>query len=216
MKFKKHGIYVAILAVLIRAAGFAAPADDVKKIVKKIRKTYESIHTLESEFVQSSIWALAGEEHKSEGKIYLAEKNRYRVETDTQILVTDGKYVWTYAKDRNQVIIDKLSGSKENPLPKDILLKYTKDSRAELLGEEEIGGTPCYKLNFRPDDENAFIVRTTVWVNRRNWLAVKIEQEDINENLTRYLLRHTKVNPPLPDSLFTFSVPATAETVDLR
>ena len=132
------------------------------------------------------------------------------------MIVTDGTIVWTFSKDREQVIIDALSKSKENPLPRDILLKYTKDSRAVLLGETELGGTPCYQIKFQPKDEDSFIISTTVWVSKSNWLAIQIEQEDLNENITRYFLENIKVNSPLSDSLFSFQIPASVEVVDLR
>ncbi|MCA9742262.1 MAG: outer membrane lipoprotein carrier protein LolA [Deferribacteres bacterium] len=201
--------------------GFAAFAsafagDEVDEIVKKLREKYEKIETLQADFVQTSIWSLAGEQHQSEGKIYLAEKNKYRVETDPQLIITDGTIVWTFSKDREQVIIDELSKSKENPLPRDILLKYTKDSRAVLLGEIELGGTPCYQIKFQPKDENSFIVSTTVWVSKADWLAIQIEQEDLNENLTRYFLKNIVINSPLSDSLFSLKIPASVEVVDLR
>jgi outer membrane lipoprotein-sorting protein len=212
-----NGRYIFGVALfLIAASGNSYAAQDIKEIVKKVREKYEQIKTLQSEFVQTSIWSLAGEAHQSEGKIYLAEKNKYRIETDTQIIITDGTIVWTFSKDRKQVLIDNLSKSKENPLPRDILLKYTKDSRAELLGETEIGGTPCYQMKFTPDEEEAFILSTTVWISKASWLAIQIEQEDINENITRYLLKNTQLNPPLADTLFSFQIPSAVEVIDLR
>lgn len=217
MKNKNNILAIALSLGFVFSAFFSASAgDDVDKIVKKLREKYEKIQTLQAEFVQTSIWSLAGEQHQSEGKIYLAEKNKYRVETDPQLIITDGNIVWTFSKERDQVIIDDLSKSKENPLPRDILLKYTKDSRAELLGETEIGGTPCYQIKFQPKNEDSFIISTTVWVSKADWLAIQIEQEDLNENITRYFLKNIKVNSPLSDSLFSYQIPASAEVVDLR
>jgi len=102
-----------------------------------------------------------------------------------------------HTKNSNQLIIDRLSPSKENPLPRDLLLTYTKDHRAELKGEVTYGGTPCYELIFRPREDDAFIVQTRVMVDKKTWLAVLFEQEDINENRTRYELRKFSINTPL-------------------
>lgn len=215
-KFIKAGYIFVVTVLVIALSGNSIAGQDIKEIVKKVRNKYEQIKSLESEFVQTSIWSLAGEELRSEGKIYLAEKNKYRVETDTQMIITDGTIVWTFSKEREQVIIDNLSKSKENPLPRDILLKYTKDSRAELLGETEIGGTPCYQIKFTPDEEEAFILSTTVWISKDSWLAIQIEQKDINENITRYFLKNIQLNPPLADTLFSFQIPSAVEVVDLR
>lgn len=211
---------IAVFAMQICFALFVysglGAAENVKDIVKKLRDKYEKIQTLEADFVQTSIWSLAGETHRSNGKIYIAGGNRYRVETDLQTIVTDGKTVWTYSRDSRQVLIDNLSHSRENPLPRDVLLKYTKDADAELLGETKIAGVTCYKLKFVPKDQESYIVATTVWVDKKSWLAVQIEQEDFNENVTRYELSDIHLNETLPDTLFTFSVPEGVEVVDLR
>lgn len=192
------------------------PGSDVDDIVKKVRKKYESIKTLHVEFTMTSYWALTGREETLTGTLSLEGDNRYRIETDTQIIVTDGKTLWTYTKNSNQLIIDRLSPSKENPLPRDLLLSYTKDHRAELKGEVTYGGTPCYELIFRPREDDAFIVQTRVMVDKKTWLAVLFEQEDINENRTRYELRKFSINTPLSPSLFTFTAPEQAEIIDMR
>ncbi len=206
--------FLPFLAVLIFPA--LVQAGDVDDIVKKVRKKYESIKTLQVEFVMTSYWALTEREEQLNGVLYLDGDRRYRIETDTQIIVTDGKTLWTYTKSSNQLIIDRLSPSKENPLPRDLMLSYTKDHRAELKGEVTYGGTPCYELIFLPKEEEAFIVQTRVMVDKKTWLAVLFEQEDINENKTRYELSDFSINIPLSPSLFTFTAPAQAEIIDLR
>ena len=202
------------LAILLLAAT-AVPAENDNSLMKKVRKKYDKLQTLETKFTQTSFWALANEEQSEDGVLHLDQKNRYRIETDTQVIVSDGTTVWTYSKDRDQVIIDSVTKSKEHQLPKDILLCYTKDSKAELLGEPRIGGTPCYQLQFLPKDEDAFITSTKLWVNQKSLITLRIEQEDINENVTRFDLINTRWNPPLENSLFRFEIPATAEVIDL-
>ena len=194
----------------------ASPASDADKIVKNVRKKYDKIKSLEVDFVQTIYWSLADEEQHVTGKLYLAEGNKYRVETETQTIVTDGKTVWTFSKDRNQVIISELAHSEENPLPRDLLLQYTKESKSRLIGESKVDGVNCYELEFIPNQEDAYILSTRVWIEKGKWLARKILQEDINENTTRYELTHFKINQPLPDSLFRFKIPAEADVVDMR
>ncbi len=189
---------------------------DADEIVRKVHKNYERLKTLQVDFVQSIYWSLAEEEQQVEGKLYLSEGNRYRVETDNQIIVTDGKTVWTYSKDRHQVIINHLATSKENPLPRDLLLKYTRDFKAKLIGEIKINDRPCYEIEFVPKSEDDFIVRTRIWVDKKRWLALKIEQEDINENITRYVLKNFQINQPLDAKLFTFTITEDMEVIDLR
>lgn len=204
------------ITLLLLFPSHALPGDKAEDIVRKVRKTYEQIRTLQVDFQQTIYWALAEEKQQYTGRLYLADKNKYRVESDAQTIVTDGTNVWTFSKDRNQVIINRLAQARENPLPRDLLLQYTKEYRASLKGETDIGGMPCYEVEFTPRKADAFIIRTKAWVMKNNFLVSRIEQEDINENITSYTLSNFKVNPPLPDTTFTFQVPADAEVVDLR
>lgn len=210
----KLKLFLGVIACLAILAGEGL-AQNAKDIVKNVRKKYEKLASFEADFVQTSVWALAGEEQKEGGRLALGEKNKYRIETDTQLIISDGNRVWTYSKERNQVILDLLTKSKEHQLPKDILLKYTENSRVELLGESVIGGTPCFELKFTPKDEDAFIMSTKLWVDKNKLVTLRIEQEDINENITRYDLEKIKMNPPLENALFSFTIPADAEVIDL-
>jgi chaperone LolA len=188
-------------------------ADD---IVAKIRQTYEKLESLKGDFEQQYTWSLAGETQTLNGTLYLKKGDRYRVETPNQLIVTDGKTVWTYSQDKKQVIVDHLEKSKDNPLPRDLMLKYTREFKPKLLRSEKIGASDCYVLMLTPRDENAFVQTVTAWVDKSTWLALRIEQVDINDNKTVYLLKNAQRNAPLADDLFSLKIPADAEIVDMR
>ncbi|MFQ5824634.1 MAG: outer membrane lipoprotein chaperone LolA [bacterium] len=187
-----------------------------KDIIKKVKQKYESLESLKADFEQVYSWELAGETQTLKGTIFLKSGNNYRIETESQIIVTDGKTVWTYSESNQQVIIDLLTKSEENPLPKDLLFKYSEDFTPHLVGEEKIEGKKTYLLNLVPKDEEAFIKSMKIWVEASSWLTIKIEQIDINDNVNTYYVRNVKQNIQLDDSLFTFEIPPDTEVVDLR
>ncbi len=190
--------------------------EKAEDIVAKIRQTYEKLESLKGEFEQQYTWSLAGETQTLNGTLYLKKGDRYRVETPNQMIITDGKIVWTYSLDKKQVLIDRLEKSKENPLPRDLILKYTRDFKAKLLRSEKIGAVDCYVLALTPRDEDAYVQSVTAWIDKTSYLAPRIEQIDINENKTVYLLKNTQRNAPLADALFSFKIPDDAEVVDMR
>ena len=61
-------LIVLILGFVLTAFASASAGDEVDKIVKKLREKYQKIETLQADFVQTSIWSLAGEQHQSEVK----------------------------------------------------------------------------------------------------------------------------------------------------
>jgi chaperone LolA len=190
--------------------------EKAEDLVAKIRQTYEKLESLKGDFEQQYTWSLAGETQVLNGTLYLKKGDRYRVETSNQMIITDGKTVWTYSIDKKQVFVDRLEKSKENPLPRDLMLKYTRDYKPRLLRSEKVGVSDCYVIALTPQDENAFVQLVTAWIDKSTWLALRIEQTDLNDNKTVYLLKNAQRNVPLADGLFSLEIPADVEVVDMR
>lgn len=191
-------------------------ADEANDIIKKVKAKYDNLNSLKADFEQIFRWELAGETQEVSGKIYLKSGNKYRIETEDQVIVTNGKTVWTYSETNNQVIIDLLNKSPENPLPKDLLFQYSEEYLPHLVGNERIDGQKVYVLNLIPKDKDAFIKSMKIWVDTSDWFTRKIEQVDINDNVNTYHVRNIAENIDLNDSLFHFKIPQDAEVVDLR
>ncbi|KAA0225736.1 outer membrane lipoprotein carrier protein LolA [candidate division KSB1 bacterium] len=207
-----------LFAALLSSAGLALPPqENADKIIARVRGSYEKLEALSADFQKDYTWALAGETQTMTGKLYLKKGDRYRIETEAQTIVTDGKTVWTYSADKQQVFIDNMTKSQENPLPRDLLIKYTNDFKAEYVRSEKFDQSDCHVVRLRPrQEDDSFAKSVTVWVDKKNWIAVKIEQIDLNENLTIYKLQNFAVNPALEDQLFTFKIPGNVEVVDWR
>jgi len=187
-----------------------------KEIIKKVQKKYKELQSLKAEFEQEFIWQLAGETQTIKGLLYLSGGDHYRIETDTQTIISNGTTVWIYSELDNQVIIDSTDKSEENPLPKDLLFQYSEEYKPELAGEEKFNGEKTYVLNLLPKDEDAFITSMKIWVDASSWLTIKVEQVDINDNVNTYIIGNIKENLQLEDSLFNFEIPEDCEVVDLR
>ncbi|MCH9006753.1 outer membrane lipoprotein carrier protein LolA [candidate division KSB1 bacterium] len=187
-----------------------------KDIIKEVKKKYDGLTSLQADFVQTFKWELVGEMQSVKGTIYLMAGNHYRIETEDQVVVTDGATVWTYSKRNQQVIVDLLDKSEESSLPKDLLFKYSEDYTPILLGEVMFDDRKTYQLNLIPKDEDAFIKSMKIWVDASNWFTTKIEQVDINDNVNTYILRNIRENIELDPTIFKFEIPEDAEVVDLR
>lgn len=72
------------------------------------------------------------------------------------------------------------------------------------------------KENPLPCEEDAFVQAVTAWIDKTTYLAPRIEQVDIIDNKTVYLLKNAQCNAPLADGLFSFKIPDDAEVVDMR
>ncbi|MFQ5649432.1 MAG: outer membrane lipoprotein carrier protein LolA [bacterium] len=207
---------LALLLTLPIPSPLPAGSKNPKEIIKKVQKKYRQVKTLQADFRQDFRWELTGETHSVTGIIYLQEGNKYHIETDVQKIITDGTTVWTYSKKTRQVIIDLLEKSEENPLPRDLVLKYSEEYAPVYVGEEKLDGRKMHVLNLVPKEEDTLIKSVKIWVDADNWVTRKIEQLDINDNLNTYLVSNIRDNVPLDPSLFQFQIEQDFEVVDLR
>ncbi|MCG8605323.1 outer membrane lipoprotein carrier protein LolA [bacterium] len=197
---------------MVEASKKANPDD----IIKRVKKRYQELVTLQANFQQDYLWELAGETQTTQGSLLLKAGNKYRIETENDLIVTNGETVWSYSKVNDQVIIDHLKSTEENPLPKDLLFQFSEEYKPYFIAEEKLEGKKTLNLNLVPKDEEAFVKSMKIWVDADSWLTVKIQQVDINDNVNTYHVRDVQQNIELQDSLFNFQIPAEAEVVDLR
>lgn len=188
-----------------------------QKIIANVKKRYQTIKDASASFEQTFYWKLAGESQRIAGKILIKNGQQYRIETMDQIIVTDGKTVWTLSEANKQVIIDALNeNTQQNPLMREFIVKYSEEYNAKLGEQETINGSPCQIVELTPKNEDMFITKVRIWVDTKTWLMLKVEQTDINENLTTYMISDIDFATGLSEKLFKLKIPEDYEVIDLR
>jgi len=206
-----------MICFTIQSLSLFASDKKADEIIKKVKDNYDDLKTFQADFNQSSYWKLADDVHQQNGKIWLKGKDKFKIETEDQTVVSDGKTIWTHSKFNNQVIIDNVEKSGEDVrLPKDIFFKYSEDYTPEFVQDEKIDDQECCVIELRAKTEDIFIKYMKIWINLKLSVPVKIEQVDINGNTITYLLSNIQVNDTINDDLFGYKVPDSVEIIDMR
>ncbi len=187
-----------------------------QKILEKVHQKVESIKTLEADFEETFHWVMIDEKQTFSGKLYIGEGDKFRLQTAEQVIVSDGKTLWTYDAGKKQVLIDNVNKSGNDLLPRRLLLKFQKDYRAKLIKEDPIDGRLCYVLELLSESEDVFIPKMTVWIDKQTWLTRKLRYEDVNQNITIYRLGKIKINGKIPESIFQYKIPPNVQVIDMR
>jgi outer membrane lipoprotein-sorting protein len=102
--------------------------------------------------------------------------------------VTDGEQVWLYHPGENEVVAGRVGEfGFEEPLSPHLIMEQMREvidyvldhSEVELDGEEEVAGSPAYRLVLepRPDDDARLPLplmgTTTLWVEKERWVLLK-------------------------------------------
>ncbi len=205
-----------IIAMLLLAPVGGALADaKTDRLLKDVQKVYEKLENVCADFTQTFFWKLTEETQKAKGRICAKGGDKFKIETDEQLIVTDGKTLWTFNKLNNQVVIDHAENStSDNPFIKDFFKKYLTDYSPFPDEEHAAKDLACVLLKAKTDDQ--FIRQLRLWIDKKSKMILKIEQVDLNENTTTFELSNIDVNAPLVSKNFIFEPPADAEVIDMR
>jgi outer membrane lipoprotein carrier protein len=214
---------IKIIALTILLCGFTVPRPDQKpqltatEVFEKIQEKYAAVNDASAEFTQTVSFKYAKVEQTFSGKVLMKKGNKYRVESEQQTLVTDGKTVWAYSPVNNQVLIDTYRETQNTFSPEKFLVGLPKNYLATLIDESASNAQASYVLKLSPKSGAVKSVKSLkVWVNDEDWSIRAVEYIDVNETRTTYALKNIHFNADIADARFVFTVPANVEVVDLR
>ncbi len=191
-------------------------AENAQEVLEKVKKKYDAIKDAELKFSQQTKFEMSKLEQNISGTLFIKKENKYRVEAEGRLIVTDGITVWSYSPSNNQVLIDKFKLDERALTPEKVLAAAPKDYIASVVGNEKISKIETQVLTLVPKDEDSMVSRMKLWVDESTWLIKKVEIIDVNGKQTVYIVNDIKVNIGIPDSRFTYQVPSGVESVDLR
>jgi len=206
--------FFSILGVLSLLASQAFSLTS-EELAIKIEKRYKSLKDISMSFNQETKSEIFSTLKKNRGKMYLKNPDRFRIDTPSQSIVTDGELLWLFSEKNKQVTIHKVKESRNIFKPNDYLYNFRANYKPKMEKDERVGKRYCYKLILTPKKENLFITRLTLWIDKRNLLIRKLEYQDINDNWVSFLFHKTKINSELKDSKFVYTPPKGIEVVDL-
>lgn len=211
----------ALAAALLLLAWSFSPSYAAKKmsaqdVLDRARKAFDALSGFKADITEHFQWQLAETTTETHGLMTYRKDDRFRLEFPQQRLVVDGKTLYRYNADTNQLLIETYNDESGVILPKQLLSGFSK--RWELQNPEEmaIHDSVGYQLELVPKEQDSMFRRVTVWVDPEDWFVKRAVVDDVQGNRTEYRIEHIVVNPDLPDSLFMIEVPKGTETIDLR
>jgi chaperone LolA len=190
---------------------------DVNKIISKVQDKYDNMKYLTATFKQVETFKITGSQTENIGKIYIANGNKYRFESEDQVIVTDGKSVWTYNSISKQLLIDEVRENSGALIPRDLLFKYPQKYFATLLSESKENGKKLYLIRLDPKDQvYGYVKSLKIWVEDDQWLIHKIESTDVNGNKSVYEITDQDTKSKISEDMFKFIPGEDTEVVDMR
>ncbi|MBI2504711.1 MAG: outer membrane lipoprotein carrier protein LolA [Candidatus Latescibacteria bacterium] len=183
------------------------------EVMAKAREQFAAYSTFSARFEKQFYWTALDKTQKLQGRIYTRKPDRFRVEVEGgDLVVADGQAIWVYSKKNQQVVVSEYNGEVRTPWQ--VLLDYTAQWTPAGVEETRLDGRACYLLDLRPPSGGGGQLK--VWLERRRWLLLKVEERDESDNLGTYVLRDHQLGPTLKPNLFRFVAPEGVEVIDRR
>ncbi len=187
-----------------------------QNVVQNVQRMYQTIDNAVIEYEQIVEFPVTRTEQTFEGVVYMIRPDYYRIESEQQTVVTDGKTIWSYNPFTEQVIVDLFKDDEQMFTPDRFLLNIPDDFYVTVGDRENVDGKSLISLRLVPKDDHQFVRSMRMWVDESGWVVRKAEVVDLNENKTTYRVRDVQINVGVDMDLFSYQPPENAEIIDLR
>lgn len=129
---------------------------------------------------------------------------KYKLEITGQVVICDGKTVWTYIKDANEVNVDNVKTDDDAINPTKLLYMYEKNFTYKLIKETSENGKYVQIIDLKPiKGKKYYKVRLTIDKTQKQIVSSTVY--DKTENIYTYLVTNFTPNVAAVDASFTFN-----------
>jgi chaperone LolA len=182
-----------------------------KSILDELSEKTKSISSIEAHFSNTFISKDAGVNEQQDGVLYI-QNNSYRLELESQTIMSDGETNWIYLKDEEEVNITE-SDEEENFNPSKIFTIYENDYKSNFIKEE----SGKYFIELYPKTEGMFYKLEMVIIKSKMEIY-SLTMFDKNNSQYSYVISKFIKNQTFSNSFFQFneSENPNVDVIDLR
>ncbi len=199
--------FVGVLSNPILCAQVSVDHDPKAKVIlDDLSKTTKAFKSISAEYEQIILNKEKKEVDKQSGKIFL-KGAKFRLEIPGNVIVSDGKTVWTHNKDAQEVTIRNYESSEEDALdPTKIFTLYETGFKYAYEKEEKIGNENLTVINLYPSvkPEKKKYHTIKLYVDKSKKIIRKIKIMNKDGGVISIEVKDMKTNQDLPDSFFSF------------
>jgi outer membrane lipoprotein carrier protein len=170
-----------------------------KEILNGMSKKYKSYSSVKADF--KYILEVQSEKFKEDQKgTFFLKGQKFKLDMGDQTVICDGKLIWTYLKDANEVQINRYDPKSMNISPTEIFTMYEKGFMYGYTGDE--GTNQVVELS--PTDKKVNYFKVKIYVDKAKSQISKSKIYEKNGNIFTYEILNQTPNFPMADNFFSF------------
>ncbi len=207
-------LFLALVCLLINAAYSNAQVDaKAQQILKAVSAKYKSYKSLTASFKLNLMDQKTKKAEVQNGSITL-KGNMFNLTMADQVVMSDGKLMWTYLKESNEVQISEAKTSSDAISPTNIFTMYENGYKQKYLADKK----NHHLIELFPDDAKKNYFKIQLEINKKDKYVQTARVYDKNGNIYTYSIVKFTPNATITDDMFAFNkakYPG-VEVVDLR
>ncbi|MZG53318.1 MAG: outer membrane lipoprotein chaperone LolA [Nitrospinae bacterium] len=187
-----------------------------QKALDAVQKNYEKVLTFEAEFIQKSYVKMMDKTQDAKGTVSIKKPGKMKWTygaPDTQVLISNGKTLWHYVEDEEQVTKVPIESIYSSNTPALFLAgkgKLTQTFNIESVSLE----TNPISITLTPREDDQALTRLQLFANKKNYQITGSTVYDKLGNKTEIHFSKIKTNTEIPEKTFQFQAPPDVEVLD--
>ncbi len=209
----------AIAVVLLLLLAAPSLAADAAAVLASLETAGRSLRTMKAAFVETKVLVLLDEKQETRGLVLVQVPGRlrwdYTAPQPSVMLIRDGRFS-RYIPQSKQVFRGVAKGEADllvgfGPGAAGLGQKY----EVTLVGEEAVGGVPCWALDLRPrKGGSGLFSEIRLWVDKGRSMPVQTRLTEPTGDHTTIRFQNVVVNATLPGKAFDLALPK--DTVEVQ
>lgn len=193
-----------LLTIILLTLVTVTQAQDAKAkaILDRLSEKMNALETMKFKFTYTMQNTEDGINESKSGSIYL-KGDKYRLYIEEQLVICDGKVVWTYFKEDNEVQINEVDPNNQNT-PNKMLTSYNENYKAKFIKEVPKAGKILQVLDLTPITTQSFY-KVRIEIDKSKNMVYSSTIYDKNGSTFTYVVTEFKENPKIFSSRFTFN-----------
>lgn len=207
----------AMLLCLFLLNAYSQNDPKAQEILKGVSAKYKSYKTISASFKLNLLDKKTNKAQIQNGTVTL-KGSMYRLTLADQDVMSDGKVMWTYLKESNEVQISEAETKSEGITPTNIFTMYEKGFKTKYKGEKKENGKDLQLIELFPEDNKKNYIKILISIVKADKYVNSAQVFDKNGNIYTYSITKFSPDAAVTDDTFTFNkakYPG-VEVVDLR
>jgi len=183
-----------------------------KSILDLLSKKTKSYSSIKAEFTNTFSNTITDLNESQSGTIYLKE-NAYKLELESQIIISDGETNWIYLIDEEEVNITEIDDEENELNPSKIFTIYEDGYNYKFINE----GSNVYQINLIPKESSPFS-KVELFINKHKMQISSFNMIDKQGSNYKYTIDSFETNIEFNNDFFIFNTKEypEVEVIDLR